>query len=174
MPQAPDKPDQNNFYEPLARLKLACIVVVIPSPLWGCGIQGLTNMKYTLSIAVEFDLCGLVAGMYEAEADSKTPKAVTITLWPDIPFYGPVDGGKKDVHVLVAGGVSVHRVLRQPCTHHGCKGDMFWEKSCGAMVCGDCDTHAGLARCFCGWSESGADGCRELVEMGECIDEADY
>lgn len=27
-----------------------------------------------------------------------------------------------------------------------------WSKSCGALVCGDCGKHKGLARCFCGWN----------------------
>ena len=33
---------------------------------------------------------------------------------------------------------------------------------CGANVCDDCEYHDGLARCYCGWSESGGDGRQEL------------
>lgn len=44
---------------------------------------------------------------------------------------------------------------------------------CGAYVC-DCGDHKGLARCYCGFSRSGNDGRRELIEMGETIgDESD-
>ena len=42
---------------------------------------------------------------------------------------------------------------------------------CGARVCDDCGDHKGLARCYCGWSRSGGDGRRELIEMGERIEE---
>ncbi len=42
---------------------------------------------------------------------------------------------------------------------------------CGADVCYDCGDHKGLARCYCGWSQSGSDGYRELIEMGEQIEE---
>jgi hypothetical protein len=45
---------------------------------------------------------------------------------------------------------------------------------CGAEVCVECDAHAELARCFCGWSRDGVDGYRELVEMGETIEAEDY
>lgn len=41
---------------------------------------------------------------------------------------------------------------------------------CGANVCTHCDHHEGLARCYCGWSDSGGDGRRELEEMDETID----
>lgn len=43
--------------------------------------------------------------------------------------------------------------------------------SCGVNVCVDCRYHEGLARCFCGWSLSGGDGYRELIEMGETIED---
>lgn len=42
---------------------------------------------------------------------------------------------------------------------------------CGAYVCWECGAHQGLARCYCGWSLSGGDGRRELIEMGEVIDD---
>jgi hypothetical protein len=48
-----------------------------------------------------------------------------------------------------------------------------FSRYCGAKVCADCGEHKGLARCYCGWSASGGDGYRELVEMGERIEE-DY
>jgi hypothetical protein len=57
-----------------------------------------------------------------------------------------------------------------PCP--SCKtGTMGWVRSCGALVCFKCDHHDGLCRCYCGWSASGWDGARELVEMGENLDE---
>lgn len=40
---------------------------------------------------------------------------------------------------------------------------------CGAWVCDHCEKHVGLARCYCGWSERGGDGRRELEELGENI-----
>lgn len=55
-----------------------------------------------------------------------------------------------------------------------CGGEYHLQRSCGAMVCDRCDDHKGLARCFCGWSRSGEDGRRELIEMGETIDEDGY
>ena len=49
-----------------------------------------------------------------------------------------------------------------------------FNRYCGAHICGDCDDHKGLDRCDCGWSRYGQDGRRELIEMGETIDEEDY
>jgi hypothetical protein len=46
-----------------------------------------------------------------------------------------------------------------------------FSRSCGADVCMECGDHKGLARCFCGWSSSGGDGYKELVDMGEQIEE---
>jgi len=54
-----------------------------------------------------------------------------------------------------------------------CSGTTTFSRSCGADVCNRCGAHRGLARCYCGWSGSGADGRRELIEMGEVIDD-DY
>lgn len=51
-----------------------------------------------------------------------------------------------------------------------CDGSTYFVHGCAAEVCDDCDHHKGLARCWCGWSASGGDGRRELVEMGETID----
>lgn len=42
---------------------------------------------------------------------------------------------------------------------------------CAAWVCGDCEHHQGLARCYCGWAASGGDGIQELVDRGEVIGE---
>jgi hypothetical protein len=44
---------------------------------------------------------------------------------------------------------------------------------CGVKVCNLCDDHVGLVRCYCGWSLSGGDGLRELIDMGEVIDDPD-
>jgi len=38
-------------------------------------------------------------------------------------------------------------------------------------LCTSCSDHVGMERCYCGWSKSGGDGRRELVDMGETIDE---
>lgn len=48
-----------------------------------------------------------------------------------------------------------------------------WYRSptCGVRICTNCNEHEGLARCFCGWSASGGDGYRELIEMGENIED---
>lgn len=45
------------------------------------------------------------------------------------------------------------------------------DRTCGAFVCWNCGHHKDLVRCFCGWSASGGDGARELVEMGENLDD---
>ena len=52
-----------------------------------------------------------------------------------------------------------------------CDHDYEYQTYCGARVCNHCEDHAGLGRCFCGWSRSGGDGRRELEEMGETIDD---
>ena len=52
----------------------------------------------------------------------------------------------------------------------GCGEDAVFAPNCGAYVCASCDHHNGLARCFCGWSASGGDGYRELIDMGETIE----
>jgi hypothetical protein len=41
---------------------------------------------------------------------------------------------------------------------------------CGAWVCNACGNHQGLYRCYCGWSASGGDGYRELIDEGETIE----
>jgi hypothetical protein len=51
-----------------------------------------------------------------------------------------------------------------------CKHHYSLNRYCGASVCNDCDDHKGLTRCYCGWSRSGRDGRRELIEMGENLD----
>ena len=53
--------------------------------------------------------------------------------------------------------------------HH----EHVYERSryCGVSVCRICDDHIGLVRCYCGWAQSGGDGRRELIEMGETIEE---
>lgn len=63
--------------------------------------------------------------------------------------------------------------MRPAFTRPGRRHEHVFEFSrhCGAYVCLDCDEHKGLERCFCGWSRSGGDGRRELIEMGERIDE---
>lgn len=55
-----------------------------------------------------------------------------------------------------------------------CGGVAVLDRRCGAFVCTECDNHLGLARCFCGWSQSGRNGREELIEMGEVIDPEDY
>lgn len=54
-----------------------------------------------------------------------------------------------------------------------CGGEFSFVRYCAANVCDECDNHKGLARCYCGWSESGRDGRQELIEMGETIDPED-
>ena len=51
--------------------------------------------------------------------------------------------------------------------------DYQFRAYCGAKVCDSCEDHEGLARCYCGWAASGGNGIRELIEMGEQIDD-DY
>ena len=55
----------------------------------------------------------------------------------------------------------------KPCDACGREARMV--HSCGAWVCDHCDKHVDLTRCYCGWSESGGDGRRELTDMGENI-----
>lgn len=45
---------------------------------------------------------------------------------------------------------------------------------CGAWVCNACGHHNGFEKCFCGWSLSGRDGYRELIEDGETIEPDDW
>jgi hypothetical protein len=52
-----------------------------------------------------------------------------------------------------------------------CGAEYEFSRYCGARVCPECDNHKGLERCFCGWSRSGGDGRKELIEMGETIEE---
>lgn len=59
---------------------------------------------------------------------------------------------------------------RKDCERCKAKDSCDLDPACGAWVCSECDHHNGLARCFCGWSLSGADGRAELVEMGETIE----
>lgn len=57
----------------------------------------------------------------------------------------------------------------KPCDAPKCDGAASFRDYCGAWVCGKCDKHVGLARCYCGWSSTGPDGRAELVDMGEAI-----
>jgi hypothetical protein len=59
----------------------------------------------------------------------------------------------------------------EPRTHGSCTcgGAWHWDKECAVSVCKRCGKHKGLARCWCGWSESGRNGADELREMGEVI-----
>jgi hypothetical protein len=55
-----------------------------------------------------------------------------------------------------------------------CGGTFEWVRYCGAKVCCCCQIHKGLARCYCGWSETeNGRGREELEEMGETIDPDD-
>jgi hypothetical protein len=53
-----------------------------------------------------------------------------------------------------------------------CGEDMSVSRTCGVYVCenDDCQYHAGLVRCFCGWADDGGDGREQLEQMGETID----
>lgn len=63
--------------------------------------------------------------------------------------------------------------MSKPCENCG-RNAVELDRYCGAKVCHECGHHQGFARCFCGWSLSGADGRRELIEMGETIEPEDY
>ncbi len=63
----------------------------------------------------------------------------------------------------------------KPCdAHPPCRGLALFRDACGVYVCEVCAKHVGLTRCYCGWSESGGDGRRELEDFGEVIDPYDY
>jgi len=64
--------------------------------------------------------------------------------------------------------------LVDPCPDCGTLGAYELDGYCGAWVCSECGNHWGLARCYCGWSRSGGDGRRELIEMGERIDPYEF
>ncbi len=52
---------------------------------------------------------------------------------------------------------------------------LVYNAYCSATVCCKCNKHQTLTRCWCGWSESGGDGRKELEEMGETIgDEIEF
>ena len=56
-----------------------------------------------------------------------------------------------------------------------CKHDYRFHRYCAAKVCTKCGDHEGLARCYCGWSEtSPSQGYQELIDMGETIEPEDY
>jgi hypothetical protein len=50
----------------------------------------------------------------------------------------------------------------------------LFSKECGVQVCAGCRHHKGLARCYCGWAESGEDGRWELESLGEVIEPEEY
>ncbi len=50
-----------------------------------------------------------------------------------------------------------------------CEERAYFSVSCAAYICSGCGAHVDLARCWCGWSASGGNGRRELIEMGETI-----
>ena len=60
--------------------------------------------------------------------------------------------------------------LREPRTCEKCNGETWFNAYCGAWTCEDCQHHDGLARCYCGWAESGGNGRAELSELGETIE----
>lgn len=86
--------------------------------------------------------------------------------------YGPA--AYEEYVVLLADGrrltVKPHAIFADVEPHEH---EWRWSRGCGTEVCITCGEHRGLAWCFCGWSESGGDGYRELVESGEWIEE-DY
>ncbi len=45
-----------------------------------------------------------------------------------------------------------------------------FSRYCGARVCDECGDHLRLERCYCGWSRTGGNGYRELIEDGETIE----
>lgn len=51
-----------------------------------------------------------------------------------------------------------------------CGGTFEFVRFCAANICDNCNNHKGLARCYCGWSETGGNGYQELLEMGETIE----
>jgi len=62
-----------------------------------------------------------------------------------------------------------------------CKHEFVFSKYCGCYVCVRCRMHSVdskgmriLERCFCGWSLTGRNGYREMLEMGEVIEPWDY
>jgi len=55
-----------------------------------------------------------------------------------------------------------------------CGDTAWWNNYCGAYVCGGCDHHLGLARCYCGWAEDGGNGKEQLEELGETIEPEEY
>lgn len=55
-----------------------------------------------------------------------------------------------------------------------CGSEAAFNNYCAAYVCNVCSSHVGLARCYCGWAESGGNGRQELIDMGETIEPEDY
>ena len=55
-----------------------------------------------------------------------------------------------------------------------CNCEFEFSRYCAAEVCIHCGSHKGLARCYCGWAESGGDGRQELIDLGETIEPEDY
>ena len=55
-----------------------------------------------------------------------------------------------------------------------CDDSYEWQEECGVDVCSYCGHHKDLARCYCGWGQTGGDGRQELIDMGETIDDDEY
>lgn len=62
--------------------------------------------------------------------------------------------------------------VRSP-TRCACGGEYEYSRYCGAHVCDECRNRRGLARCYCGWSDSGGGGYRELLDAGEVIEDSE-
>jgi hypothetical protein len=52
-------------------------------------------------------------------------------------------------------------------------GERRMDANCGAYVCLECNDHAGLARCYCGWASDGGNGVAQLRAEGENVED-DY
>jgi ribosomal protein L37E len=52
-------------------------------------------------------------------------------------------------------------------------GERRMDANCGTYVCLECNDHAGLARCYCGWASDGGNGVAQLRAEGENVED-DY
>lgn len=83
----------------------------------------------------------------------------------------PESDGEETSHRNVPGTSLDFKVKKSKDNNRcSCGGSFEFSTYCGCKVCTNCMNHKGLARCYCGWSASGGDGRRELIEMGEVID----
>ena len=91
-------------------------------------------------------------------------RAVSITIAPELFSFAETAAFCEQINDTIEDS---DMLFPKKCDH-----DYEWQTYCGARVCNHCEDHAGLERCFCGWSKSSPGrGRQELEDMGEVIED---